>query len=66
MRKEDIPEDEYDDDEMGEDGGLSEIRINAIELAIKAVSVSGSTKDPEQILKIAQDYYKFIISDDEE
>lgn len=62
---EELPEDDFeDDDEMGDND--QDARINAIDLAIKAVAVSGSTKDPANIINIAKDFYSFIIGEDEQ
>jgi hypothetical protein len=64
-KEEELPEDDFEDDEeMGDND--QDARINAIDLAIKAVQVSGSTKDPANIVKIAKDFYLFIIGEDEQ
>jgi len=60
---EELPEEDFEDGEMEDND--QESRIAAIDLAIKAVVVSGSTKDPANILKIAKDFYLFIIAEDE-
>jgi len=64
---EDLPDDELEDDQDfdGLEDNDQQARISAIELAIKAALASGTTKEPEQILKIAKDFYIFIIGEDE-
>jgi hypothetical protein len=66
-KEEDLPEDQLEDDPDfdGMEDNDQETRISAIDLAIKAVAVSGSTKDPGNILGIAIDFYRFIIGEDE-
>jgi hypothetical protein len=61
---EELPEDNFEDDEEIGDND-QECRIAAIDLAIKAVVVSGSQVDPGNIIKIAKDFYQFIIGEDE-
>lgn len=68
MKKaEDLPEEELEEDPdfEGLEDNDQESRISAIDLAIKAALASGTTKEPEQILKIAKDFYMFIIGEDE-
>jgi hypothetical protein len=64
MKQIEDSEDEFD--EMEEQDTYHDLRIKSLDLAIKSASISLSIKEPEQILKIAEDFFKFITGADEE
>jgi hypothetical protein len=59
-----LPDNEEEYEEMGE--SITSLKISAIELAIKAAGLAGNPKEPENVLKIARDFYEFIAEDDNE
>lgn len=60
--EEQYEEEFMDEEEMAE---YANFRVSALDLAIKASGAAGRPREPEEVLKIAKDYYKFIIGKDE-
>lgn len=61
MKEKELPEeDQFEEEEHNEEDDL---RFNALEMAIKTAGMSPAPRDHEWILKVAKDYYTFIIGE---